>query len=232
ASEFSVSAPTSATAGTVFLVQVTAKDASGHTVTGFNGGVTLTSSDGQPVKLLSPLVFNNGTAEATITLDRADAVTLTATLGTIQGASGRILDSPAAASLIVVSAPSTATAGTGFAITVTARDAFGNRATGFDDGVTLTSSDGQPVNLLSPLVFNNGTAEATITLDRADTVTLTATSGTIQGTSGSIIDYPAVSLFVVSAPSTATAGTGFAITVTAKDASGNTATSFDDGVTL
>jgi len=221
-----------ATAGSGFTVTVTAKDVFGNTATGFDDGVTLTSSDGQPVNLLSPLVLNDGTAEATITLDRADTVTLTATSVSIQGTSGSIVDSPAAATF-VVSAPSTATAGTGFAVTVTAKDAFGNTVTGFDDGVTLTSSDGQPVNLQSPLVFNDGTAEATIALDTADTVTLIATSGTIQGSSGSIIDSPAAaSTFVVSAPSTAKAGTGFAVTVTAKDAFGNTVSDFQGSVTL
>ena len=232
-SEFSVSAPTAATAGTVVLVKVTAKDASGNTVTGFNGGVTLTSSDGQPVNLLSPLVFNNGTAEATITLDRADLVTLTATSGTIQGTSGSTIDSPAAASTFVVSAPSTATAGSGFAVTVTAKDAFGNTVSDFQGSVTFTCSDGQPVIILPSPVFNDGTAVATVTLDMADTLTLTATSATIQGTSGSIIDSPAAaSTFVVNAPSTATAGSGFAVTVTAKDAFGNTVSDFQGSVTL
>jgi len=232
-SQFTVSAPTAATAGTFLLVQVTAKDAFGNTVTGFNGGVTLTSSDGQPVKLFSPLVFNNGTAVATIALDRADRVTLTASSGTIQGTSGSIIDSPAAASTLVVSAPSTTTAGSGFPVTVTAKDAFGNSVSDFQGSVILTCSDGQSVKFLSPLVFNNGTAVATITLDMADTVTLTATLGTIQGTSGSVVISPAAaSTFVVSAPSTATAGSGFAVTVTAKDAFGNTAAGFDESVTL
>ncbi len=89
-SGFSVSAPTAATAGTVFLVKVTAEDASGNTVSGFNGGVTLTSSDGQPVMIVSPLVFNDGTAEASVMLDTADTVMLTAASGTIKGASAVI----------------------------------------------------------------------------------------------------------------------------------------------
>ena len=84
------------------------------------------------------------------------------------------------AASLVVSAPTTATAGTGFTVTVTAEDAFGNTVTGFDGGVTLTSSDGQPVNLLSPPVFNDGTAAATVALDNTDTVMLTAASGTDQ----------------------------------------------------
>ncbi len=181
-----VSAPSTATAGTGFAVTVTAADAFGNTVSDFQGSVTLTCSDGQPVFILSPLEFNNGTAVATITLDRADTVTLTATSGTISDTSGTIIDSPAAATQFVVNAPTTATAGTGFAVTVTAADAFGNTVSDFQGSVTLTCSDGQPVFILSPPVFNNGTAVATVALNTADTVVLTAAAGTINGASGAI----------------------------------------------
>ena len=181
-----VSAPSTATAGTGFAVTVTAADAFGNTVSDFQGSVTLTCSDGQPVFILSPLEFNNGTAVATITLDRADTVALTATSGTISDTSGTIIDSPAAATQFVVNAPTTATAGTGFAVTVTAADAFGNTVSDFQGSVTLTCSDGQPVFILSPPVFNNGTAVATVALNTADTVVLTAAAGTINGASGAI----------------------------------------------
>ena len=181
-----VSAPSTATAGTGFAVTVTAADAFGNTVSDFQGSVTLTCSDGQPVFILSPLEFNNGTAVATITLDRADTVALTATSGTISDTSGTIIDSPAAATQFVVNAPTTATAGTGFAVTVTAADAFGNTVSDFQGSVTLTCSDGQPVFILSPPVFNNGTAVATVALNTADTVVLTAAAGTINGARGAI----------------------------------------------
>ena len=90
------------------------------------------------------------------------------------------------AASLVVSAPSTATAGTGFAVTVTAADAFGNTVSDFQGSVTLTCSDGQPVFILLPPVFNNGTAVATVALNTADTVVLTAAAGTINGASGAI----------------------------------------------
>ena len=47
----------------------------------------------------------------------------------------------AAASLVVTGYPSTTTTGAGRSFTVTARDAFGNVATGYTGTVTLTSSD-------------------------------------------------------------------------------------------
>ncbi len=65
------------------------------------------------------------------------------------------------------------------------------------------------MNLLSPLVFTNGTAVASVALDTVDTVTLTAVSGPIQEASGSIIVNPApTTWFLVTAPFTATAGIG------------------------
>ncbi len=116
----------------------------------------------------------------------AGNVTITAAAGAVTGsASGSIVDTPAASTFVVI-APSTATAGNGFTVTVTAKDAFGNTATGFDRGVTLTSSDGQTVILLSQPVFTNGRAEVSVMLITPDTVTLSAASGTINGASGAI----------------------------------------------
>ena len=64
---------------------------------------------------------------------------------------------------------------------VTALDNYGNTVTSFGGTVTLTSSDGQTVHLLAAPVFSNGTALVTVTLDTADTLTLTAASGAING---------------------------------------------------
>ena len=73
---------------------------------------------------------------------------------------------------------------------MTAKDAFGNVATGYDGAATLTCSDGQTVNLLSPCDFAAGTASVMVALDTAATVTLKAVSGPMQETSGSITVNP------------------------------------------
>ena len=106
-STFVVSAPATTTAGTSARVMITAEDASGDTVTGFDGAVTLTISDGQPVPCASPLVFNEGTAVANVDLTGAGSLTLIATCGAAQGTSNSIAVSPAAASTVTVTAPST-----------------------------------------------------------------------------------------------------------------------------
>ena len=232
-STFSVSAPTAALVATGFTVTVTAKDSFGNTVTGFDGSATMTSSDGQPVDLLSPLVFTDGMAQVNVALDTPDTVTLTAATGAIEESSGSIVVTPPPTAFFVVSAPDAATAGTQFSLTVTALDNSGQVLTSFDGVVTLSTSDGQPVKLLAPLVLSNGIATASVVLDTADTLTITAASGTMTGTSGTIATSPAAaSKFVVAAPATATVGIGFAVTITAEDAFGNVVPGFSDLTTI
>jgi hypothetical protein len=95
---------------------------------------------------------------------------------------------PGAAASITVSAPSKATAGTGFSVTITAKDMYGN---GVNGPVSLSSSDGQPVTHAT-VTLTKGTGKATVTLTYPDGVGLVAKSGTASGTSGTItVDAPA-----------------------------------------
>ncbi len=90
---------------------------------------------------------------------------------------------------IVVAAPSTATAGTPFNVTVTAEDSSGKTVTGYNGPATLTSSDGQTVTPAT-VQLTNGTVTVPVTLDKANTVTLAAAIGTITGTSGQVAVGP------------------------------------------
>src|SRR5207253_2895728 len=100
----------------------------------------------------------------------------------------------AAATLFTVTTPGTATAGVAFGYTVTAKDPFGNTATGYMGTVHFTSTDG---NATLPadgtLASGVGTFSATLrtagsrTLTAADTVT-----GSITGTSNTITVSAAV----------------------------------------
>jgi Putative Ig domain len=88
---------------------------------------------------------------------------------------------------ITVSAPTQATLGTGFNVTITAKDKYGNGITG---PISLTSSDGQPVTPAT-VSLSQGTATTTVTLNNLDTVNLIATDGGASGTSGTItLDSP------------------------------------------
>ena len=188
ASAFLVGAPTGATVGTGVGVALTAKDAYGNTVTGFGGNVTFASSDGQPVLDVGQTVFSNGAANFAVVFNTPDTVRLAAASGTATGTSGFINIMPAATlASFVVSAPATATVGTGFGVILTAKDNYGNTMTGFSGSVSLTASDGQTVHLLAAPVFSKGIALATVQLNTPDTVTLTAAAGMISGTSSSVI---------------------------------------------
>jgi hypothetical protein len=202
-----VSAPSTVTAGTAFSVTVTAKDRYGNIATGYTGSVTLTASNGQAVTP-STVALSNGSATVSVTLDTAGAVTLAATAGALKGSSGRITVSPAPAASLVVSAPSTATAGTGFRVTITAKDPYGNTAASYSGTVTLSSSDGQAVHVYPATVrLVNGPAAVTVTLDTADTVTLTASAGTIKGVSGGILVSPVLITVTTASDATVHAGT-------------------------
>src|SRR5262249_1385408 len=59
-SQVAVAAPASVTAGSPFLVTVTAQDSAGHTATGYSGTVQLTSTDPQAVVAPTSATLTNG----------------------------------------------------------------------------------------------------------------------------------------------------------------------------
>jgi hypothetical protein len=211
-----ISAPSAVTAGVGFNVPITIKDAYGN---GYNGPVTLSTSDGQTLNVTT-FTMSNGYTVPVVVLYKADTITLTATAGSLKGTSGSITINPAAAVALAVRAPSTATAGTSFNATVTAVDPYGNTVTGFNGTVSLKSTDGQSVSPAT-VTLSNGTGTATVTLYKADSLQLFASNGVISGYSGVLTVSPAAMNVVVSAPSTVTAGVGFSVTITIKDAYGN-----------
>jgi WD40 repeat protein len=144
ASTFAVAGfPTPVTAGTAAAFTVTALDPYGNVATGYAGTVHFTSSDAQAV-LPADATLTNGTGTFSATLDTAGAQSLTATDTAdtaLSGSQSGITVSPAAASVLVLSAPSTVSAGVPFTLTVTLLDAYGNVATGYAGTVHFSSSD-------------------------------------------------------------------------------------------
>ncbi len=235
ATHFVVSAPTSATAGTAFSFSVTARDAYENTATGYSGTVHFSSTDGNAqTSLPANLGLTNGLGSFTATLASAGAQIITATdtiQSAITGASGSIAVSHAAADRFAVSAPANADAGTSFSFTVTAFDPFGNIDSSFAHAVHFTSSDtNAQTQLPSDTTLTNGMRTFTATLDMAGPQTIRATdavSGATTGVSGSIVVRAAApARFIVGAPASAVAGSAVALTLTAVDAFGNTATSY------
>jgi subtilisin-like proprotein convertase family protein len=191
--------PSATTAGQTGNFTVTARDASGNVATGYTGTVHFTSSDPQAC-LPADYTFtaaDAGTHTFSTTLKTAGTqwfATADTVNSALTGTEAGIMVSPAAASRLAVSAPTGATAGMPFSVTVTARDAYGNTATGYTGTVHFTSTDGQAVlpansNLL------NGTGTFSVTLATAGIQTLTATdtaNGTLTG-NATVSVSPAVS---------------------------------------
>ena len=140
--------------------------------------------------------------------------------GTITGTqSGISVLSSTATTLVVSGFPTPTTAGVAHNVTVTAKDAFGNTATGYLGTVHFTSSDGAAV-LPANYTFvagDNGTHALSVTLKTVGTRSITATdtvTGTITGTQSGIVVHGAIALVQQNSITPAAAATNVTPTLT------------------
>lgn len=128
-----------------------------------------------------------------------------------------------------VSAPATATAGTAFNVTVTARDAAHNVVANYSGTVIFSSTDGQAV-FPGPSALRNGTGTFPVTLKTAFSQSISVldmATGSFVGASSPITVNPgAVTQLVFTVPGRATTGLAFNLMLTAIDAFNNTATNY------
>jgi hypothetical protein len=225
--------PSSPTAGVAGSFAATIRDIFGNIDPGYRGTVQLSSTDSQAV-LPGPYTFtaaDGGTHNFSATLKTAGTQSLTVTdttTGSLTGTETGITVKPASASTFTVAGfPSSTTAGVAHNFTITAKDPYGNIATGYTGMVHFSSSDAQAV-LPSNSTLTNGTGQFSAMLNTAGTQSLTATDTTnasLTGTQGGITVYPAVkALAVAGFSSPITAGVASSVTVTARDGNGNVAT--------
>jgi hypothetical protein len=230
----------SVAAGTAVSYTVTAEDMNGDTALGYRGKVSFTSTDPKAV-LPAAYTFtaaNDGVHTFTVIYKTAGNQTLTVTdaVDGIIVQNSNVTVTPLTASKLVLTpiAPTTGiVAGSTVQFSVTAEDVYGNTATTFAGTVVFTSND--PKAQLPPSTpLSNGTGTfTTAILETAGNHTITAASSGLTSSSGAFgVVAAAASYFVVAVPATATAGTAFSITLTAKDQYGNTATSYSGTVTL
>jgi hypothetical protein len=146
--------------------------------------------------------------------------------------------SPAAAQL-VVSTPSSATAGSPFDVTVTALDSDGNVVTGYSGTVTFRSADPYPAVLPADYTFTSSdqgthTFSSGVTFFTAGAQTLTAQDTADSSLTGSatigVAAAPTSQLRILAA-ATAIPGTPFDVTVAALDPYGNVDLSYAGTVT-
>jgi hypothetical protein len=137
-----------------------------------------------------------------------------------------------ASAFLVSGFPSPTPAGVAGTVTVTALNASGGTNTGYTGTIHFTSTDPHAV-LPADYTFtaaDQGVHTFTVTLVTAGTQSLTVTDtamGGLSGSEGGIVVQPgAATHFLISGPTSVSAGTLFNLTVTAVDAYGNVATGY------
>lgn len=238
AAKFTVVAQTTSVAGNAASVTVSAFDAYGNFASDYAGTVHFRSTDAQ-AGLPSDYTFTTddaGTHTWAATLKTAGLQSVTAsdlTTSTIIGTSGSITVTPAAAASLSV------TGGGGFigsvnAVRITARDAYGNVATGDNGVVHLASSDAASVTSADAALVN-GVGIYTVTPMTLGSQTLTATDANDSTVGGSeVINVtPGWGARFVATPLSATvAGQTQNTTVTVYDSFGNVSTVYTGWVAV
>ncbi len=227
------------TAGTARAFTVTAQDVYGNVATGYRGTVRFTSSDTQ-ARLPADYTFaaaDAGVRAFAATLRTAGARTVTATDaadGSVLGKEQGISVVPAAATGFVVGGfPDPVAAGTPGGFTVTAKDAFGNVATGYTGTVRFTSTDAL-ATLPADYAFtaaDAGTRSFALTLRTVGSRAVAATDTTQATVTGqqsaiTVTSATANTFGLDGFPTSPAAGDTYSVVLTVKDAFGNVATGY------
>jgi hypothetical protein len=201
AKKFTVPTPSEQEAGVAFNVTLTAFDEYGNIATSYAGAKTLTWSNpanapnGTAPEYPATVTFTAGVGTASIKLYDAQSTTLKATESAIEGTSGSFTVKAAATKKFSVPTPSEQEAGVAFNVTLTATDEYGNLAKGYTGAKTIAwSGPASSPNATAPeypaaataVTFTEGVGTASsLKLNDAQTTTLKAKEGTIEGVSGS-----------------------------------------------
>jgi hypothetical protein len=230
--------PSTVGAGASNPFTVSARDSRNNVVTKYLGTVNLSSNDPSAM-LPANYTFTAGdsgthtfTPGATFVSTGSRTLTATDTSNAaINGSQAVTVGAGAATHFAVSGLASPSTAGVAQSVTVTAKDAFNNTATGYSGTVHFTSSDGA-ATLPANYGFSAGDAGShtfSVTLRTVGSQDVTATdtaNAAINGLQTITVNPGAATHFAVSAPASATAGVAQSVTVTAKDSSNNTATGY------
>src|SRR6185295_7537049 len=141
---------------------------------------------------------------------------------------GTLIQNPGIASQLTMTLPATSTAGASQSATVTARDQYGNVATGYRGAVAFSSTDAAAtkpadytftaadngVHTFTGVVFKTAGARNLAATDKA-TSSITGTAST------SVVAASAASLALTGIATPTTAGSAASATVTVRDAYGN-----------
>src|SRR5581483_11246790 len=221
-----VSTPTSVGKGAAFTVTATAKDASGHTVAGYNGPASWSDLSGA-LSPSAPSAFVDGVSTTTTskvsTPFHADRVTVSS--AGVSGQSGAFdVVGPFAAVQVAVATP--VLAGVPFTVTATATDAAGNTVTGYSHAASWSSLDGT-LSPATPNAFVHGVSSTVATVAAAfDNDRVTVAGGSVSGESG-LFDVVGPASVTVQTDRPVRAGEPFTVTAVARDAAGHVLAAFD-----
>jgi plastocyanin len=185
--------PGSTVAGVVRNFTLTAKDAFNNIATAYRGTVHFTSNDPQAV-LSADYTFTAADAgvhtfKATLkTAGSAQSVTSKGIAGPAISTTRTLAVTPATASVLVITGPSSPTHNVMASYTVTARDAYGNVATGYRGTIHFTSSDGS-ATLPANYTFvsgDSGVHTFNVTFQGTGAQSLTATDTVKSSIKGSV----------------------------------------------
>ncbi len=139
----------------------------------------------------------------------------------------------------ITAASTTPTAGETDNLTITAKDASNNTVANYAGAKTLTFSEpssspsGKAPSYPATVTFTAGAGTAAIKLYDAQSTTVRAKEGTLEGASPSLtVKAAATKKFTVPAPAEQEAGVAFNVTLTATDEYGNPATGYAGAKTL
>jgi hypothetical protein len=224
------SAPAATNAGDTVNVTVSALDTTGAPATGYTSQVHFTSSDAL-AGLPADYTFtpdDGGTHTFAVTLKTAGSMFVKATEvgGTITGGA-TVTVAPLAATNFVLAGGAGAI---GFVrpVTIVARDAYGNTATGYSGTVHVTSSDAAAI-LPPDTALVNGVGSVNVTLLTIGTQTITATdvtNPTLTGTVSSDATAPIPVRFAVTGYPNTIAGATNSFVVTVRDSIGQVAVGY------
>jgi hypothetical protein len=156
------------TAGTPFIITITAKDAYGDTVKNFDGSATLTETCGGLGGVVSPssVTFTNGVYTGLVYVTKAGRdVTITAKHNCISSASNTFTVNPGTLYKFSFSTIGcTQASGKAFAVTITAEDQYGNTVASYDETQTLACSYGAATLAPTSVTFKNGVWKGLVTI--------------------------------------------------------------------
>lgn len=221
------------TAGVGFPLTVTAQDANNNTVTSFSGTANLVDAVEKSSQQISMV---NGVWNGTVTIFRAGASNSLTVTGSGKSSASvlfHVLAAPVNDFLLTIN-PGFKTAGISFPVLITARDRFGNTATGFTGTVHISDFSGSISPTISD-VFSNGSHSQSITLTRAwndNVITVDEGAGHSGRSTAFNVVSSTVDHFSIDPVGNQVAGVPFILTVTAQDRFNNTVLSFPGTVDL